>query len=66
LKIFSLFVAVFFFYKNTFAQAVVSRSAFVKSILDFGAIPDDSKDDTWAFIKAGSILITCGISMEYR
>ncbi len=53
MKIFFLFVAVFFFYKSTFAQAVISRPAFAKSILDFGAIPNDGKDDTWAFIKAG-------------
>jgi hypothetical protein len=30
-----------------------STGAFTKTILDFGAIPNDGKDDSWAFIKAG-------------
>jgi Secretion system C-terminal sorting domain/Concanavalin A-like lectin/glucanases superfamily len=41
------------------AQAIINLSthpttpASKKSILDFGAIPNDGLDDTWAFIKAG-------------
>ena len=38
---------------NIFAQAQITRPAFTKSIIDFGAVPNDGKDDTWAFIKAG-------------
>ncbi len=51
-NLFLIFV-VFFFYKSSLAQAVITRPAVTKSIFDFGAIPNDGKDDTWAFIKAG-------------
>ena len=42
-----------FFVKQVNAQALITRLPFTKSIQDFGAIPNDGKDDTWAFIKAG-------------
>lgn len=45
-----------FFYSISFSQAVISKpvsAASRKTIKDFGAIPNDGKDDTWAFIKAG-------------
>lgn len=41
---------------TVFAQAVISKpvtAASRKTIRDFGAVPNDGKDDTWAFIKAG-------------
>jgi hypothetical protein len=35
------------------AQALITKPAMVKSIADFGAKPNDTVDDSWAFIKAG-------------
>lgn len=45
-----------FLVSSSFAQAVISKplsAASRKTIKDFGAVPNDGKDDTWAFIKAG-------------
>lgn len=40
------------FYQIVLGQAKITHPAFSIKIQDFGAIPNDGKDDTWAFIKA--------------
>ena len=40
-------------YSSKITPASISNDPSVKTILDFGAIPNDGKDDSWAFIKAG-------------
>jgi hypothetical protein len=46
-----LFIFTFAF--NAKSQAIFTKPVFTRSIVDFGAVPNDGKDDTWAFIKAG-------------
>lgn len=48
-----LFTVTFFVSLRAAPQAVITKMPFVKTIGDFGAVPNDSKDDSWAFIKAG-------------
>lgn len=49
-----LFIVSFFaFIKTASSQALITKPAMVKSIIDFGAKPNDTGDDSWAFIKAG-------------
>ncbi|MEO7266078.1 MAG: right-handed parallel beta-helix repeat-containing protein [Ferruginibacter sp.] len=48
-----LILFIFIFTHENYSQAIINKPAFSKSIIDFGAIPNDGKDDTWAFIKAG-------------
>lgn len=56
LKTITLFIFLFFSSIICISQAKITRPtsrASYKTIKDFGAIPNDGKDDTWAFIKAG-------------
>ncbi len=56
MKQISLIFLLGFFYSVSFSQAVITKpvsAASRKTIRDFGAVPNDGKDDTWAFIKAG-------------